>query len=146
MVGPAEHGAHGVRDKELDLALKDGNPGEEEVALASSEENKDWKETEEDEIIYSGGAAQRSGNFDLWLMHGHLRGGFRQQSLHSLLTGARSHIISILVTTPLATAIPRITTVFDSLNHVGWYSSSYRLTTCSLQPSFGRIYTYFDVR
>jgi fucose permease len=48
--------------------------------------------------------------------------------------------------TIIATAIPRITTVFDSLNDVGWYGSSYLLTTTSLQPSFGKIYTYFDVK
>jgi MFS family permease len=27
-----------------------------------------------------------------------------------------------------------------------WYGSSYLLTTTSLQPSFGRIYTYFNVK
>lgn len=48
--------------------------------------------------------------------------------------------------TIIATAIPRITTVFDSLGDVGWYGSSYLLTTTSLQPSFGKIYTYFDVK
>ena len=46
----------------------------------------------------------------------------------------------------LATAIPRITTVFNSLNDVGWYGSSYLLTQTSLQPSFGKIYTYFNVK
>lgn len=48
--------------------------------------------------------------------------------------------------TIIAAAIPRITTVFDSLNDVGWYGSSYLLTTTSLQPSFGKVYTYFDVK
>ncbi|KAI9713859.1 MAG: hypothetical protein M1820_000589 [Bogoriella megaspora] len=48
--------------------------------------------------------------------------------------------------TIIATAIPRITTVFDSLDDVGWYGSSYLLTTTSLQPSFGKIYTYVDVK
>jgi len=48
--------------------------------------------------------------------------------------------------TIIATAIPRITTVFDSLNDVGWYGSSYLLTTTSLQPSFGKIYTFFNVK
>ncbi|USP74136.1 hypothetical protein yc1106_01410 [Curvularia clavata] len=48
--------------------------------------------------------------------------------------------------TIIATAIPKITTVFNSLDDVGWYGSSYLLTTTSLQPSFGRIYTYFDVK
>ena len=48
--------------------------------------------------------------------------------------------------TIIATAIPKITTVFNSLEDVGWYGSSYLLTTTSLQPLFGRIYTYFDVK
>jgi hypothetical protein len=48
--------------------------------------------------------------------------------------------------TIIATAIPKITTVFNSLNDVGWYGSSYLLTTTSLQPTFGKIYTYFNVK
>lgn len=48
--------------------------------------------------------------------------------------------------TIIATAIPRITTVFNSLDDVGWYGSSYLLTTTSLQPSFGKVYTYFNVK
>jgi MFS family permease len=47
--------------------------------------------------------------------------------------------------TIIATAIPQITTIFNSLPDVGWYGSSYLLTTTALQPSFGRIYTYFNV-
>ena len=46
----------------------------------------------------------------------------------------------------IATAIPRITTVFNSLNDVGWYGSSYLLTTTALQPSFGKVYTYFNIK
>lgn len=48
--------------------------------------------------------------------------------------------------TIIATAIPKITSIFDSLSDVGWYGSAYLLTTTSLQPSFGKIYTYFDVK
>ena len=48
--------------------------------------------------------------------------------------------------TIIATAIPHITTVFNSLNDVGWYGSSYLLTTTSLQPSFGKVYTYFNIK
>jgi hypothetical protein len=44
--------------------------------------------------------------------------------------------------TIIATAIPKITSVFNSLDDVGWYGSSYLLTTTSLQPSFGKVYTY----
>ncbi|KKY28642.1 putative mfs transporter [Phaeomoniella chlamydospora] len=48
--------------------------------------------------------------------------------------------------TIIATAIPRITTVFDSLNDIGWYGSAYLLTTASLQPSLGKVYTFFNVK
>lgn len=48
--------------------------------------------------------------------------------------------------TIIATAIPKITSVFESLEDVGWYGSSYLLTTCSLQPSFGKAYSYFSVK
>ena len=46
----------------------------------------------------------------------------------------------------IATAIPKITTVFNSLDDVGWYGSSYLLTTTSLQPTLGKVYTYFNVK
>ncbi|KZP14861.1 MFS general substrate transporter [Athelia psychrophila] len=51
-----------------------------------------------------------------------------------------------LDTTIIATVIPHITTVFDSLGDVGWYGSSYLLTTTSLQPIFGKIYVNFNVK
>ena len=43
-------------------------------------------------------------------------------------------------------AIPKIVHQFSSLPDVGWYGSAYLLTTTSLQPSFGKIYTYFNVK
>lgn len=57
-----------------------------------------------------------------------------------------STFVVALDNTIIATAIPRITTVFNSLDDVGWYGSSYLLTTTSLQPSFGKVYTYFNVK
>ena len=48
--------------------------------------------------------------------------------------------------TILAVAIPKITTVFNSLNDVGWYGSAYLLSITALQPTFGNIYKYFDVK
>lgn len=57
-----------------------------------------------------------------------------------------SIFVVALDNTIIATAIPKITTVFNSLNDVGWYGSAYLLTTTSLQPSFGKIYTYFNVK
>ncbi|KAH7242786.1 major facilitator superfamily domain-containing protein [Fusarium tricinctum] len=48
--------------------------------------------------------------------------------------------------TIIATAIPRITSAFNSLDDVGWYGSTYLLTVTALQPSFGRIYIFFNVK
>lgn len=59
---------------------------------------------------------------------------------------AMSTFVVALDNTIIATAIPRITTVFNSLDDVGWYGSAYLLTTTSLQPSFGKIYTYFNIK
>jgi len=73
---------------------------------------------------------------------------YKQGSQLYLLTFglALATFVVTLDNTIIATAIPRITTVFDSLNDVGWYGSSYLLTTTSLQPTFGKIYQYFDVK
>ena len=46
----------------------------------------------------------------------------------------------------LATAIPRITSDFHNLSDMGWYGSAYLLTEMAFQPTFGRIYTFFDAR
>ena len=48
--------------------------------------------------------------------------------------------------TILAVAIPKITTLFNSLNDIGWYGSAYLLSITALQPTFGNIYKYFDVK
>ncbi|EWC44372.1 hypothetical protein DRE_01198 [Drechslerella stenobrocha 248] len=48
--------------------------------------------------------------------------------------------------TIIATAIPKITDHFNSLNDVGWYGSAYLLTTCSFQLLFGKIYTFYSVK
>ncbi|KAK4152392.1 major facilitator superfamily domain-containing protein [Chaetomidium leptoderma] len=46
----------------------------------------------------------------------------------------------------IATAIPKITDQFKSLPDVGWYASSYLLTTAALQLLFGRFYTFFSIK
>ncbi|KAI2465685.1 putative MFS aflatoxin efflux pump [Annulohypoxylon bovei var. microspora] len=46
----------------------------------------------------------------------------------------------------ISTAIPAITDEFHSLPDVGWYGSSYLLTTCAFQLMFGKVYTFFPVR
>ena len=49
-------------------------------------------------------------------------------------------------TSIIAVAIPKITTVFDSLDDVGWYGSAYLLSITALQPTVGTVYKYFDVK
>ncbi|KAJ6028746.1 MFS general substrate transporter [Penicillium herquei] len=46
----------------------------------------------------------------------------------------------------MAVAIPRITDEFHALNDVGWYASSYLLTTCSFQLLYGKFYGLFQVK
>ncbi|OBT83087.1 hypothetical protein VE02_08593 [Pseudogymnoascus sp. 03VT05] len=46
----------------------------------------------------------------------------------------------------ITTAIPKIATRFNSLGDVGWYGSAYLLAQMAFQPSFGKIYTYFDLK
>ncbi|KAJ5419113.1 uncharacterized protein N7487_002663 [Penicillium crustosum] len=46
----------------------------------------------------------------------------------------------------IATAIPKITDQFHSLDDVGWYGSAYLLATASLQLLFGKFYTFFNVK
>ncbi|CAK7563297.1 MAG: hypothetical protein SEPTF4163_001162 [Sporothrix epigloea] len=46
----------------------------------------------------------------------------------------------------IATAIPKITDQFHSLDDIGWYASAYLLTTAALQLLFGKFYTYFSIK
>ena len=48
--------------------------------------------------------------------------------------------------TILGPAIPSITNQFNSLKHVGWYASSYLLTSCGFILLYGRIYTFFPTK
>ncbi|KAF2797657.1 MFS general substrate transporter [Melanomma pulvis-pyrius CBS 109.77] len=48
--------------------------------------------------------------------------------------------------TIIATAIPRITDQFKALNDVGWYGSSYLLTSCATQLIYGKIYTFYSIK
>ncbi|KAK3620774.1 hypothetical protein LTR56_023186 [Elasticomyces elasticus] len=48
--------------------------------------------------------------------------------------------------TIIATAIPRATDQFKSINDIGWYGSAYLLTTCSFQLFYGRLYTFFPIK
>ncbi|KKZ64784.1 hypothetical protein EMCG_09325 [[Emmonsia] crescens] len=46
--------------------------------------------------------------------------------------------------TIIATAIPRISDDFKSLDDIGWYGSVYFITNCSTQLIFGKVYTLFS--
>ncbi|KAJ5166138.1 uncharacterized protein N7482_004919 [Penicillium canariense] len=48
--------------------------------------------------------------------------------------------------TIIATAIPKITDQFNSLDDVGWYGSSYLLTTCAVTLMFGKFYTFYSIK
>lgn len=48
--------------------------------------------------------------------------------------------------TIIATAIPKITDVFHSINDVGWYAGAYMLTLCAFQLIYGRIYTFYSAK
>ncbi|KAF2759312.1 MFS general substrate transporter [Pseudovirgaria hyperparasitica] len=48
--------------------------------------------------------------------------------------------------TIVATAIPRITDEFRSLEDVGWYGSAFFLTVASFQSTWGKAYKYFPLK
>ncbi|KAJ7663449.1 major facilitator superfamily domain-containing protein [Mycena rosella] len=48
--------------------------------------------------------------------------------------------------TIIATAIPKITDQFKSLDDVGWYGSAYLLTTAATQLLFGKFYTFMPIK
>ncbi|KAJ0300236.1 hypothetical protein COL516b_008587 [Colletotrichum fioriniae] len=48
--------------------------------------------------------------------------------------------------TILTTAIPYITSDFQSTADIGWYGSAHLLTICAFQPVFGRVFMLFSVK
>lgn len=48
--------------------------------------------------------------------------------------------------TIIAPALGAITAQFSSTKDIGWYGSSYLLTTTALQPLYGKLYSSFDVK
>ncbi|KAJ5488465.1 hypothetical protein N7539_003355 [Penicillium diatomitis] len=55
-------------------------------------------------------------------------------------------ILVALDNTIMATAIPKITEQFNSLDDVGWYGSAFLLTTCSVSLLYGKLYTFFSIK
>lgn len=54
--------------------------------------------------------------------------------------------LSVLDMTILATAVPRITDEFHSLDDVGWYGSVFFMTVASSQSTWGKAFKYFDLK
>ncbi|KAL0765368.1 hypothetical protein CaCOL14_012117 [Colletotrichum acutatum] len=48
--------------------------------------------------------------------------------------------------TIIAPALGAITAQFQSVKDIGWYGSSYLLTTTALQPMYGAVYKHFNVK
>ncbi|PLB49099.1 major facilitator superfamily transporter [Aspergillus steynii IBT 23096] len=48
--------------------------------------------------------------------------------------------------TILATAIPRITDEFQSLDDIGWYSGSFLLTMCATKMVWGKMYLFYPAK
>lgn len=46
----------------------------------------------------------------------------------------------------MSNAIPKITQTFHSLEDVGWYSSIYFFTNCSVILLFGKLYTHYSMK
>ncbi|KAF2447530.1 MFS general substrate transporter [Karstenula rhodostoma CBS 690.94] len=125
-------------------------------AEAETEPTHTAKRSEEKEAAAEAGAAQELGGEKAAAQAEADEVQEESEDESKYLSGFKLGILSLglclttfviaLDNTIIATAIPKITTVFNSLNDVGWYGSSYLLTTCSLQPSFGKVYTYFDVK
>lgn len=46
----------------------------------------------------------------------------------------------------IATAIPRITSQFNSTGDIGWYGSAYSFAMCALQPIAGKLFASFPMK
>ncbi|KAI9721626.1 MAG: hypothetical protein M1828_005117 [Chrysothrix sp. TS-e1954] len=57
-----------------------------------------------------------------------------------------SMFLASLDLTVIATAIPRITREFNSVNQVGWYASTLFLTVAAAQSPWGKAYKYFRIK
>jgi hypothetical protein len=74
---------------------------------------------------------------------------FKPKSFRFWLTLLCNFLALFLVAldrTILATAVPRISDEFHALGDIGWYGSSYMLTTACAQLIFGRIYKFYDMK
>ncbi|KAI6085886.1 MFS general substrate transporter [Hypoxylon rubiginosum] len=56
------------------------------------------------------------------------------------------YFLLMLDTSIVSTAVPTITSEFDSLKDIGWYGGAYQLASSAFQPLSGKIYTYFSTK
>lgn len=54
--------------------------------------------------------------------------------------------VMALDATIIGTAIPSITTEFNSLDDIAWYGSGYLLTITAFQPTFGKLYRFVNIK
>ncbi|ORY55883.1 major facilitator superfamily domain-containing protein [Pseudomassariella vexata] len=55
-------------------------------------------------------------------------------------------VLVALNVTILGTAIPAITTEFNSINDVGWYVSAFSITICAMAPFTGKLFRLFRIK
>ena len=82
--------------------------------------------------------------------------GHEEPSTDFELTGAKLLLVMLglalaifimsLDTSIIATAIPRITSQFGSVDDIGWYGSAYSFATCALQPIAGKLFANFPMK
>lgn len=63
-----------------------------------------------------------------------------------IMSAMISMFVVALDRTIISTAIPQITNDFGSLGDIGWYGSSYMITTAAFQLLYGRLYRFYDLR
>lgn len=49
-------------------------------------------------------------------------------------------------TSIIGTAIPRITSQFNSTDDIGWYGTAYSFAVCAFQPIVGKLYADFSMK
>ena len=64
----------------------------------------------------------------------------------TILALALGTLLVAIDNTIIAVAIPKISSVFNSLSQVGWYGSAYLLTVTAMQPTCGRLYKFFNMK
>jgi hypothetical protein len=54
--------------------------------------------------------------------------------------------VMALDATIIGTAVPKITSEFNSLDDIAWYGSGYLLTITAFQPTFGKLYQFVNIK